>query len=662
MAALTIALIIVSIALFVLRLRGRELEHARLERMSLTNMLMEQTERDFQEVDLTVLAIQEKLMADNGRQFALDSLPVHFLLSSRTASMRQLQSLFIVDANGRVVNTSGDFSPHDIALDNSDYYKTLIHGESSDLVVGQPVRSRSDNSWSLPLSRVLRDANGAVVGAVVAAIGIAQLEDQYTVIKLDYSRPIGIYLTNGTLLASLPRRDDMIGEKPPDLNGVRFPVREKDIVSVQQSRADGVRFNLTLGRLDNYPLLLSITEDDDMALASWRETTIPLVGGGIFVSFFTAIAAAFLISKLKSREALAKALATANDLYQHTVNSVMDAIVAIDESNLIVLFNPAAERMFGCKAMEVMGKPFEILLPEHARATHAVHVTHFAGRETNSRAMAPQMEISGRRANGDEFPIESTVSKSMVNGRLQMTAVLRDVTDRHHAQNELRQVNSQLRQLTASLQLVREQERKRLSRELHDELGQQLTGLKLNLSWLTNRLRSGREATLDSVSEMRQLINTAIGSVRRISTELRPLILEDLDFEEAIASHCQEFARRSSIEVELDVPGAQKVTGDALTTALFRVLQESLTNVVKHAQATRIKVSLVAHEQRLVLSIADNGQGMKTSTRKGGVGLLSMRERAISIGATFSVGSSQDWSTTIELTLPINIESPTGVV
>jgi len=269
--------------------------------------------------------------------------------------------------------------------------------------------------------------------------------------------------------------------------------------------------------------------------------------------------------------------------------------------------------------------------------------------------MAPQLEITGRHADGSEFPIESTISKSLIGGQLQMTAVLRDVTEHRRAEVELRELNRQLRSLSTSQESVREQERTRISRELHDELGQQLTGLKLSLSWLGTRLKEGRTATPDTVDEMRHQLDTAIASVRRISTELRPLILDDLGFGEAISWQTLEFAKRSDLEVTLNLQAAEDVQGDELATALFRIVQESLTNVARHANATQVKIDLIAEGDKLVLTINDNGQGIQDNAKQGGIGLVSMRERANSIGAQFNIISSPGLGTTIEVTIPLNV-------
>lgn len=654
LAAFTIAAMVVSVIFLLWGLRDRELEHARLETIALTQMLMEQTEQNFESADLVLQGIQERLTTAYGSQFALDSLPIHLLLNNRLSGMRQLRSIFVVDAQGMLINSSRDFPIPKTSVADRGYYKVFAQGRSESLFIDRPVHSRMDNSWTLHLSRPLTGSDGKFRGVVVAAMNISQLEQLYDNMKLDYVRPIAIYLADGTLAASLPHRENLLGERAPELTNERLPAKGNDVRIVHHVSGGGGREVFSLGRLVGYPLLLSVTDDEDLALASWRETAVPIAIGATFVSIFTALLAMLLISKLKSKEELTLALHVANDLYQHTVDSVMDAIVAVDESLNIVLFNPAAENMFGLKASAVIGKPFDMLIPERLRAKHLIHVGRFVDSEAGSRAMAPQIEISGRRADGKEFPIESTISKSLIGGKLQMTAVLRDVTEHRLAEIELREVNRQLRNLSTSLHNVREEERTRISRELHDELGQQLTGLKLSLSWFGTRLKEGRTTTPDMVDEMRYLLDTAIASVRRISTELRPLILDDLGFGEAISWQTLEFAKRSALEVTLNLPAAADVHGDELATALFRIVQESLTNVARHANATQVKIDLISEGDKLVLTIKDNGQGFQDNANQDGIGIVSMRERAISIGAQFKIISGPGVGSTIEVTVPLN--------
>jgi PAS domain S-box-containing protein len=652
LAGITVAAIVVSVALLLLGLRDRELRHARLEMNSIAEMLMVQTEQNIEAADLALQGIQERINTAYGSQFSLDSLPIHLLLASRLSGMRHLRAIFLTDEHGIVVNSSRDFPIPNASVVDREYFKALSGGSLGTLFIDKPVRSRLDNSWTLNFSRTLIDRSGKFRGVIVATVGVAQFESIYDLIKLDYPRPIGIYLTDGTLVASWPHRENTIATKAPELVKEKLPETGSEIRDIRYVNGDGISQDMAIGRLTGYPLLISVSEDADLALASWRETALPIAAGGILVCLFTMIAAAILISKVKSEEALAYALSVANDLYQHTVDAVMDAIVAIDATQHIVLFNPAAEKMFGLKAELAVGQAFEILIPERLRPTHAGHIAQFVDRDLGPWSMAPQMKVVGRHADGHEFPIESTISKSFIGSELQLTAVLRDVTERQRKEVELRELNTQLRNLSNTLQTVREQERARLSRELHDELGQQLTGLKLSLSWLANRIRDERKVTIDSVNEMRQQLDVSISSVRRISTELRPLMLDELGFDEAIAWQCSEFEKRSNLVVTLSASAAKDVKGQHLSTAIFRIVQESLTNVAKHADATKVKIDLMWRDDALVLAICDDGKGIQANANAGGIGLVSMRERAIAVGAQFNVVSTPGSGTTVELILP----------
>lgn len=230
----------------------------------------------------------------------------------------------------------------------------------------------------------------------------------------------------------------------------------------------------------------------------------------------------------------------------------------------------------------------------------------------------------------------------MIGGKSQMTAVLRDVTQRRRAEADLHQLNAQLRELSSSLQDVREQERSRISRELHDDLGQQLTGLKLELAWLSSRIKEGRELPLDRVTDMKGMLDVAITSVRRISTDLRPLILDDLGFAEAVEWHVAEVAKRSHLKIVLNLPAHELVNDDARATALFRIVQESLTNILRHAQAHNVHVSLSSNGESLCLRIQDDGIGMPEKIRVGGIGLVSMRERVNALGGEFRISTAFD--------------------
>lgn len=661
LAAFAIALIVAAVTFLLWDLRGRELAHARDETVSLARMFLEQTEQNFEAADLVIQGIQERLQSEFGRQLALDAMPVHLLLGARLAGMRQVSSLFVLDDAGMLVNSSREPAPARVSLADRDYFKQLAQSPAQGLVIDKPVRSRVDGGWTLHLARRLETPDGRFRGVVVAGISIARFEKLYGFITLDYPRPMAIYLADGTLVASVPHRENLIGDRAPELGVMGLPAKGDDVRMVTHVSGDGGRRVFALGRTAKFPVLVGVTTDEEQALASWRETSIPIAIGAALVCLFIGNVAGLLVRELRREEVLARELGEANERYYHTIDSVMDAIVAVDESQNILLFNPAAERMFGHRASDVIGGPLTRLLPERMRGQHVAHLDSFARVGSGSRVMAPNLAVIGLRADGTEFPIESTISRAVIGGQLQLSAVLRDVTERRRAESALLDMNQQLRDLSSSLQGVREQERTRISRELHDDLGQQLTGLKLELSWLAGRLKDGREAPPDKLDAMRRLLDAAIASVRRISTDLRPPILDDLGFGEAVAWQAGEFGQRSGLAVTLDLAAASLVTSDAQATALFRIVQESLTNVVRHAAATSVQIALVAQGDELLLTVRDNGRGLDSAgKRPGGVGLVSMRERAAVLGGHFRIFDSPGGGTCVEIRLPLHWPDAAG--
>lgn len=653
LATLTIVMIAVAVTFLLWDMRKRELETSRLDTLAFTHMLREETEQTFDRIDLVLRGVQERMQTSYGSGLALDSAAVRLLLSARIFGIRQLGAMYLLDATGMVVNSSREGDNLGTNLADEAYFKAFAKESTEGLFIGKPVRDEKGN-WMLHVARSFSGSDGKFRGVAVAAMNLGQMEALYQSLKSDRPRPMSLYLADGTLLASLPHRENLIGEYAPELGNRPLPGAGNDVEMLDHATGDGGRHSFALGRTGRFPLLVSAINEEELALAEWRENSMVVVAGALLVCIFIATTAALLVRGVNRQAELARALRDANDRYHQTLDSVMDAIVAVDAEHNILLFNPAAEQMFGVSKGEMLGQPLSRLVPERVRDQHSLLMDRFMASRGHSRGMASNMEITGVRADGTEFPIESTISQTMVDGKPQLTAVLRDITQRRRAEEELREMNRQLRSLSASLQEVREQERSRIAMELHDDLGQQLTGLKLELSWLGGRMKEGRQATPEEVAAMRQLLDTAIASVRRIATDLRPPILDDLGFGEAVKWQTAEFAKRSGLEITLDLQAQALVEDDLVATALFRIVQESLTNVARHAGATQVKVSLTADASSLLLTVSDNGAGIDAIAGKGnGIGLVSMRERATALGGKFNIAGVPGAGTTIEVTLPL---------
>lgn len=234
-----------------------------------------------------------------------------------------------------------------------------------------------------------------------------------------------------------------------------------------------------------------------------------------------------------------------------------------------------------------------------------------------------------------------------------------EIADRQRTEEEFRRSTEQLRELSARLQSVREEERTRISRAIHDELGQILTGLKMDVVWLQGHLDPQQPALLAKTQAMSRLIDTTVQMVRRISTELRPGIL-DLGLVATIEWQLQEFQTRTGIESTLISPAAETTLNDDGSTAVFRILQEILTNVIRHAQATRLEVMIEETAAFLTLRVHDNGRGITDSEIHSpkSIGLLGMQERARLQAGEVQFHGSPGRGTTVTVRLPLTVGTP----
>ncbi|HEX4134536.1 MAG TPA: response regulator [Bryobacteraceae bacterium] len=242
--------------------------------------------------------------------------------------------------------------------------------------------------------------------------------------------------------------------------------------------------------------------------------------------------------------------------------------------------------------------------------------------------------------------------------RLIGSKLFNNVRKLDEANAQLRASEEQLRRLADHLRSAQEDERKRIARHLHDELGQALTLLKMNCSWIEGRLRDAPEGVIARLRSSIQLADDTISSVRRVATELRPAIL-DLGIAAAIEWQAESFQARTNIECAADLQVDDESIAPETATELFRILQEALTNVLRHAEATEIHISLRREDNCLVLEIRDNGKGIGEERIANGktLGLLGMRERAALVGGFLSVEGGE--GTTVRVYIP---QQPAGVL
>jgi signal transduction histidine kinase len=257
-------------------------------------------------------------------------------------------------------------------------------------------------------------------------------------------------------------------------------------------------------------------------------------------------------------------------------------------------------------------------------------------------------DLSRHRRHFEELVAARTAELRGANARLE-----REVAERRRVEEDLRRSRQQLRDLAAHLQSVREQERTEMAREIHDELGQALTALKMDAHWVGQRV-AAQPALAEKTRNMTALIDSTVHTVRRISSQLRPKLLDDLGLSAALEWQAREFEQRAGIDCDIRSEPDDIVIDPARTTALFRIFQETLTNVARHAAASGVEALLRTDAGAVELTVTDDGRGITAEQASDplSLGIVGMRERVYALGGTLEIQGRPRQGTTVRVTLP----------
>ncbi len=327
-----------------------------------------------------------------------------------------------------------------------------------------------------------------------------------------------------------------------------------------------------------------------------------------------------MIVILFDTDIIQRELVESRDYARLLFESAEQAIIAAGADRKIVLINSAAERMFGYRRADVLGKSFALLLPA---------------------------QDEGRHADGSIFPVEVHLSAFDQAGLELTVAFITDCTDR-------RRLETEIRALAAQLITAQEEERRRVSRELHDSLCQKLASLALDVENLAVSLPRPA-ATRARLEELGARATSASEEARQIAYALHPSVLDDLGLIESLRALCSEFSKTKKVRVRFKAGKLPDVVPQQIASGLYRIAEESLRNVAKHAGAKQLTVSLGKKENALVLSLEDDGVGFTPEAvkGKGGLGLVSIGERTRILGGTLSVESKPGHGTRISVTVPL---------
>ncbi len=505
---------------------------------------------------------------------------------------------------------------------------------------------------SVNFSSIATDAKGVIQIFNVGAermLGYAAAEVMNKITPADISDPEEV-------IARAEELSDELGTKiTPGFEALVFKASRgiEDIYELTYIRKDGSRF----------PAVVSVT--------ALRDAQDAIIGYLLIGTDNTA--------RKQAEEALLKAGALQSAIF----NSANFSSIATDANGVIQIFNVGAERMLGYAAAEVMNKitPADISDPQELIARAQELSVEFGTKIAPgfealvfkaSRGIEDIYELTKIRKDGSRFPalVSVTALRDAQDAIIGYLLIGTDNTARKQIEAEQKLLSQQLRDhehivlqkeqlraLAERLQWVREEDRKRVARDLHDQIGQILTAIKMDLTWVTRHLPESEVEVLARLTESIQSINDGVKAVRAICSGLRPGVLDDLGLAAAIEWQASEFASRNGVRCEVSVPPVDLHMDGDRATAAFRIFQECLTNVIRHAQAKSVHVSLCQEDENILLVVEDDGVGFcqsDLSNSLGSLGLLGMKERAQFCGGDVQISSSPGNGTTVTVRVPVD--------
>jgi PAS domain S-box-containing protein len=361
------------------------------------------------------------------------------------------------------------------------------------------------------------------------------------------------------------------------------------------------------------------------------------------------------IRDITERKKAEEELLKSEERYRILVENATEALVVMDVTKKkFISVSESAVKLFGMTKEYLLSVgPIEVS-PEYQPDGR---LSSEAAMEKIGEAIAggkPSFEWMHCDKNGKLIPCEVWLVRLPAEDQILVRGSIIDITERKKAEKQITESYAHIRQLTEHLQNIREEERIHIAREIHDELGQQLTVLKMDASWLNKKLASAENTVKQKLQGLLDLLDSTVKTVRRISSELRPSLLDDMGLVAAMEWHLKEFENRSALKVRFTTPEKELSLPDAVKTGLFRIFQESLTNVARHADAKKIEISLQPKNGNIILSIRDDGRGFEKEKVAGKktLGILGMKERSFMMGGSYEITSTPGKGTFVVVSVP----------
>ena len=367
---------------------------------------------------------------------------------------------------------------------------------------------------------------------------------------------------------------------------------------------------------------------------------------------------AFLVAAFDVRRAVrqrnlattaqAESESTTHALFQ----TAAQGIVIVNQSGTVVMANPSSEKMLGYQPGELVGHSIEALVPDRFRGSHPSYRDGYF-HNPQTRPMGIGRDLAARRKDGTEFPAEISLSYIPSGQGVLAVAFVTDISKRKADEEAINQQRADLRALTGRMMTVQDDERRRIARDLHDDLSQKLAFLAMDMGKLANKAESA-----EFISDLRPLqlrAADAAMTVRRISHQLHPSVLDDIGLEAALEQYCEEFESRTGISTQFTSRGVPDSLPMEIASSLYHIAQECLRNAAKHSKSETVAVELAVTAGVLRLTVRDEGVGLRAEPAKAerGIGMVAMQERAHLVNGKVSIQSETGAGTEVRVEVPV---------
>jgi len=445
------------------------------------------------------------------------------------------------------------------------------------------------------------------------------------------------------------RAEEIFGWSAQEVLGKNVNDPDFRIVYAEDEKAvDKVNLELMQGTVkSNVSMNRNNTKAGAVIYSEWYNSVLKDAYGNV-------ISILSLVHNVTERKKAEEELNLAYQQFNYLVENTPLAVVEYDKDMNIKRWSKRAEEIFGWSAAEVLGKNvydpgFPIIYTEDLKAVNKITDELMEGKSNLS--LNRNYTKSGAIIYSEWY---NSVLKDAHGNVISILSLAHNVTERKEAEESLKETNERLRQLSSHLQTVREEERTRIAREIHDELGQQLTALKMDTSWFKNEMPAGNQSAHEKAAAMLALIDDTITTVNKISSNLRPSVLDNLGLQAALEWQSSEFESRTGIKGYLLIKAGDYIIDKDISTCVFRVYQEALTNIIRHSQANEAHTTFEIKDNFITLEIRDNGMGFDIHEldRKKNFGLTGMEERAHMFDGELKIESLPGKGTIITLKIP----------